>query len=77
MYDSIYINSKNRKKKQEKLMYKPGMLAQACNLSTQEAEVGRSCLQGQPWQQSEFKASPDCVTKPCLKLDTPHIHQKK
>jgi hypothetical protein len=44
MYDSIYINSKNRKKKQEKLMYKPGMLAQACNLSTQEAKAERAAV---------------------------------
>jgi hypothetical protein len=44
-----------------------GMLAQAFNPSTKEAEAGRFLIRGQTGLQSEFQDSQGYAEKPCLK----------
>jgi hypothetical protein len=44
----------------------PGVVAQAFNPGTREAEAGRSLSLGQPGLQSEFQDSQGYTEKPCL-----------
>ena len=39
-------------------LHEPGMVARTCNSSIQEAEAGRSAVQGQPWPYGWLEASP-------------------
>jgi hypothetical protein len=38
-----------------------GIMASACNPSSQELEAAGSVVQGPPWLHNEKKASPDCM----------------
>jgi hypothetical protein len=44
----MYHQYNNNKKNLKQETSEPGVVAQACNLSTQEAETGGSQIQGQP-----------------------------
>jgi hypothetical protein len=47
----------------------PGMVVQACNPSSQEAETEVSWAQGQPWLNREIKDQLGYKVRPCLKTN--------